>query len=102
MKIYLLSPGKYDYTETHDEAPNVKILYQDVYIFMGKKYDIKQIDAIAREFSMSEKLRKAFGKFIEIEKRNGYGGTLNDRGDFTYQELRQKAKEFLEDIDYDS
>ncbi|MFM7365104.1 MAG: hypothetical protein ACKO11_11545 [Cuspidothrix sp.] len=69
---------------------------------MGKKYDINQVNSIAQEFSMSGKLRKAFGKFLEIEKRNGYGGTLNDRGDFTYQELRQKAKEFLEDINYDS
>jgi hypothetical protein len=69
---------------------------------MGKKGDLKQVDAIAKEFSMSGKLRKAFGKFMEREKRNGYGGTLNDRGDFTYQELRQKAKEFLEDINYDS
>ncbi|UUO16327.1 hypothetical protein [Dolichospermum heterosporum] len=69
---------------------------------MGKKDDIKQIDAIAREFRMSPTLRKTFGLFLEEEKRNGYGGTLNDRGDFTYPELRQKAKEFLEDINYDS
>lgn len=69
---------------------------------MGKKDDIKQIDAIAREFRMSPTLRKTFGLLLEEEKRNGYGGTLNDRGDFTYPELRQKAKEFLEDINYDS
>ncbi|MEI6442860.1 MAG: hypothetical protein WCO29_06975 [Nostocales cyanobacterium ELA583] len=69
---------------------------------MGKKDDLKQIDAIAREFRMSPTLRKTFGLFLEEEKRNGYGGTLNDRGDFTYLELRQKAKEFLEDINYDS
>ena len=69
---------------------------------MGKKDDIKQIDAIAREFRMSPTLRKTFGLFLEEEKRNGYGGTLNNRGDFTYPELRQKAKEFLEDIHYDS
>jgi hypothetical protein len=69
---------------------------------MGKKDDLKQIDAIAREFRMSPTLRKTFGLFLEEEKRNGYGGTLNDRGDFTYPELRQKAKEFLENINYDS
>jgi hypothetical protein len=69
---------------------------------MGKKDDIKQVDAIAREFRMSPTLRKTFGLFLEEEKRNGYGGTLNDRGDFTYPELRQKAKEFLENINYDS
>jgi len=75
---------------------------QGLSIFMGKKDDIKQIDAIAREFGMLGKERKAFGRFLEQEKRNGYGGTLNDRGDFTYPELLQKAKEFLEDINYDS
>ncbi|ALB42665.1 MULTISPECIES: hypothetical protein [unclassified Anabaena] len=69
---------------------------------MGKKDDIKQVNSIAREFRMSAELRNAFGIFLEEEKRNGYGGTLNDRGDFTYSELRQKAKEFLEDINYDS
>jgi len=50
---------------------------------------------------MSAELRNAFGIFLEEEKRNGYGGTLNDRGDFTYGELRQKAKEFLEDINHE-
>lgn len=65
---------------------------------MGRKRDIKQIDAIAREFKMGGELRIAFGLFIEEKKKNGYGGTLNRRGDFTYEELRQKAKEFLEDI----
>lgn len=67
---------------------------------MGKKDDIKQVDAIAREFRMSPELRDDFEPFLEEEKRNGYGGTLNNRGDFTYQELRQKAKEFLEDRGY--
>lgn len=65
---------------------------------MGRKRDIKQINAIAREFKMGGELRIAFGLFIEEEKKNGYGGTLNSRGDFTYEELRQKAQEFLEDI----
>lgn len=51
---------------------------------------------------MSPQLRDDFGPFLEEEKRNGYGGTLNNRGDFTYPELRQKAKEFLENINYDS
>ena len=39
--------------------------------------------------------RKRFGKFIEQEKAAGYGGTKNERGDFNYEELRQKAREFL-------
>lgn len=63
---------------------------------MGRKRDLKQIDAIANEFHISAPLRKLFGKFIEREKANGHGGTLNAKGDFTYEELRQKAQEFLE------
>jgi len=62
---------------------------------MGKKRDLKQIDAIAREFDMSRPVRKSFGKFIENEKANGDIGTLNDRGDFTWEELQEKAEEFL-------
>lgn len=52
---------------------------------MGRKRDIKQVDAIAREFKMGGELRIAFGLFIEEEKKNGFGGTLNRRGDFTYE-----------------
>ncbi|MBD2569068.1 hypothetical protein [Anabaena lutea] len=64
---------------------------------MGKKDDLKQVDSIAKEFRMSAELRKEFGSFLEQEKKLGHGGTFNNRGDFTYAELRQKAKEFLED-----
>lgn len=62
---------------------------------MAPKEDIKQINAIAQEFKMTTPNRKRFGKFIEQEKAAGCGGTKNDRGDFTYQELRQMAREFL-------
>ena len=64
-------------------------------VMMGKKRDLKQIDAIATEFDMSPPVRKAFGKFIEKEKANGDIGTLNAKGDFTWDELQQKAEEFL-------
>ena len=70
-------------------------LQKYVHVIMGKKRDLKQIDAIAREFDMSPPVRKAFGKFIEKEKANGDIGTLNDRGDFTWEELQRKAEEFL-------
>lgn len=66
---------------------------------MGKKRDIQQINAIAREFHLLDELRDSFGEFIEEQKSLGYGGSLNAKKDFTYQELRQKAKEFLEDRD---
>ncbi len=60
-----------------------------------KKRDIQQIEAIAREFKMNRSIRESFGDFIEQEKVDGYRGSLNEKGDFTYTELRQKAKEFL-------
>ena len=62
---------------------------------MGKKRDIQQVNAIAREFGMSPPIRKEFGKFIEKEKANGDIGTLNVKGDFTWEELQEKAEEFL-------
>ncbi len=62
---------------------------------MAPKRDIKQINAIAREFKMTREQREGFGEFLEFEKADGYRGTDNERGDFTYQELRQKAREFL-------
>ena len=62
---------------------------------MGKKRDIQQIEAIAKEFKMTQEERRDFGDFLEIAKINGQGSTKNDRVDFTYEELRQKACEFL-------
>lgn len=44
---------------------------------------------------MTEEERRDFGDFLEDEKVNGNCGTKNERADFTYQELRQKAREFL-------
>lgn len=62
---------------------------------MGKKKDIQQVEAVAREFNMTESERRDFGDFLEEEKAAGNVGTKNGRGDFTYLELQQKAREFL-------
>lgn len=62
---------------------------------MVKKKDIQQVEAVAREFNMTEEDRRDFGDFLEEEKATGNGGTKNECGDFTYQELKQKAREFL-------
>ena len=62
---------------------------------MVKKKDIQQVEAVAPEFKMTEEERRDFGDFLEEEKATGNGGTQNERGDFTYQELRQKARDFL-------
>jgi hypothetical protein len=62
---------------------------------MSKKPDLRQVDDVAHEFDMSEVERIEFGDFLEDCKAHGDRGTKNDRGDFTWPELRQKAKEFL-------
>jgi len=60
---------------------------------MGRKRDIRQIDAIAAEFGMDAEERRDFGNFIEDCKGRGEYGSEPD-GDFTFAELREKAREF--------
>ena len=62
---------------------------------MGKKQDIQQLESVCREFHLSATDRRDFSDFLETEKESGNGGTKNERGDFTYQELRVKLQEFL-------
>ncbi len=58
---------------------------------MGRKPDLKQVDAIADEFGID---RREFGDYLEDCKAAGDRGTANNRGDFTWAELRLKAREF--------
>ncbi len=60
---------------------------------MGRKRDIRQIEAIVKEFEMDPYERREFGDYIEECKRAGEKGSGRD-GDFTYDELREKAREF--------
>jgi len=57
---------------------------------------LKQVDSVAREFGIEGEARQDFGTYIEEQKAAGRRGTKNERGDFTYQELRVLAAEFLE------
>ncbi|UAJ73382.1 hypothetical protein IQE94_03420 [Synechocystis sp. PCC 7339] len=59
------------------------------------KDDIKQVNDVAKEFNMTKVQRKESGRFLERQKELNLGGTKNERGDFTYQELQQQAKQFL-------
>ena len=63
---------------------------------VGRKQDIRDVETIAAEFEMDAETRRDFGDYLEECKRSGAGGSRNDRGDFTWQELEQKAREFLE------
>ena len=60
---------------------------------MSKKRDIWQIEAIATEFQMSPVERREFGDYVEECKRRGVKGAGMD-GDYTYEELQQRANEF--------
>jgi hypothetical protein len=62
---------------------------------MGRKRDLKEVDAVADAFDMDDEERFAFGDFIEDCKAQGDRGTKNERGDFTRLELEEKAREFL-------
>ncbi len=66
----------------------------DAIAFFSKR-DIQQINDVARRFRMGKEDRRDFGDFVEAEKAAGRGGTANGRGDFKFQELIEKAKEFL-------
>ena len=57
-----------------------------------RKRDLRRVDSIAREFGID---RDEFGAYLEDCKAHGDRGTENDRGDFTMDELREKAREFL-------
>ena len=68
-------------------------------VVTAKKGDLQQVDDVGKKFGMTEQQRKAFGKFLEDAKANGEGGTANERGDFTWKELEEKAREFLEEAE---
>lgn len=62
---------------------------------MGRKRDIRDVEAVARAFGMDPIQRRDFGDYLEECKRSGDRGTANARGDFTWDEMMEKAKEFL-------
>jgi len=58
--------------------------------------DIRQVVAIAKEFKMNDLERREFGDYLEECKRRGDVGS-KENGDFTYAEMRAKAREFQGD-----
>jgi hypothetical protein len=63
---------------------------------MGKKRDIRDIEAVAIEYGMVGVERRKFGDYIEKCKLEGERGS-GAKGDFTCAELRGKASEFREE-----
>ena len=62
---------------------------------MGRKKDLKEVDDVAYKLDMTENERFEFGDFLEQCKADGECGTKNDRGDFKWDELLRKGREFL-------
>jgi hypothetical protein len=62
---------------------------------VGKKADIRQLEAVARKFQMTPEQRRDFGDYVEGLKAAGQRGSKNERGDFTYTELEELAREFI-------
>ena len=46
---------------------------------------------------MTRDQRDLFGEYIEDYKSEGFRGTKNAKGDFTYQELHQVVQEFFDE-----
>lgn len=57
---------------------------------MARKRDLRQVEAVARMYELDP---DEFGQYLEDCKEHGDRGTLNDRGDFTWDELCAKAEE---------
>jgi hypothetical protein len=60
------------------------------------KDDIKQFRAVARKHKMSPEQAWEFSDYLHSRKDSGAYGS-GPRGDFTYQELDDLAKDFLEE-----
>ena len=63
---------------------------------MARKPDIQRVKKVAIKFGMSEDDYRLFGDYLEDCKRAGDVGSANQRGDFTWDELEDRAREFLE------
>jgi hypothetical protein len=58
------------------------------------KRDIRMVNAVAGFLRMSNQERNEFGRFLEDAKKRGERGTLNARGDFTWDEMVQQGRYF--------
>lgn len=61
---------------------------------MGRKNDLRQVDAVCREYRMTREQEFAFRDYLHEVKNSGQKGS-GANGDFTYDELQRLAEEFL-------
>ena len=62
---------------------------------VGRKKDLRLVDAVCDEFGMDGEQGFDFRDYLHECKESGDCGTGNEKGDFTMDELRDKAREFL-------
>jgi hypothetical protein len=58
------------------------------------KKDIREINKVARMFGMDHDARQELRRRLEKDKKSGEPGSRR-RGDFTWAELAEKARELL-------
>jgi hypothetical protein len=86
-----LSKNKVNEINKEKYKINNKQLDMDLQFF-AKKSDIKQIESISKKFKMSPVQRRAFGDYIESLK-----DLVPNNKNFSWKELEELAKEFMED-----
>jgi hypothetical protein len=62
---------------------------------VGRKWDLRRVDAVVQEFEMDPETGLEFRDYLHECKESGVLGSSNDRGDYTMDELRERAREFL-------
>jgi hypothetical protein len=63
----------------------------------GGKAELAQLRRIGREEGISQEGMHSWGDFLEENKEACNRGTANSRGDFTDEQLRELARDFLQD-----
>jgi hypothetical protein len=62
---------------------------------VAKKPDLRRVEAVVEEFHMTPEQDFGFRDYLHECKESGDKGTANDKGDYTIEELREKAREYL-------
>jgi hypothetical protein len=63
---------------------------------MPKERDLAQFKSVARRYRMTTDQLRELSLLVHAYKEAGFRGTKNNKGDFTYQELCDLAKQLLE------
>jgi hypothetical protein len=62
---------------------------------VGRKKDLRRVDAVCKEFGMKGEQEFDYRDYLHECKESGDFGTANEKGDFTMDELRERARDFL-------